>query len=666
MMKRNLFLGWAVALFLFILSFILFFNISYMGVRDQQVEKFIINKYLKLIIIFNLKIVLVYLLFASIIALFSFLLRIRNIPGIIGLNLFVWLTFFCYALKLMPQLFSDQFYNASKFGFWLQIIISDYLPLLFFPLLFAITILLIGIIKKRKVIAVIFITLATIYTVRWETIAIKAKTKTELPNILLIGTDSLRPKNLSYFGYFRPTPNIDALLARSTAFTAAKASLARTFSAFTSIFTSSFPPDHKIRHMFPRPEEVNHNWETIVKKLNQLGYETGLVSDFAGDHFARIDYGFKFRKTPHLTMSNLIRQRCLEYHYFLQGFLIHPLGRKIFPVMWIMPLNIDPYYVTDASKSFIRRSILRKKPFFLTYFSSNCHFPYGSPYPYYKLYTPPDYRGKNKFRKIDMMKTHSGFRVSEEDREQIVALYDGAVRLFDDQLKEILDFLKASRVENNTLIVLFSDHGESLYEDHFGSGHGDHLRGPYSNNMTLAFHSPFEEFPVKVIDKTVRDIDIAPTLLDMLGVAIPANYRGTSLLPFMRGKEFNGLPAYLETGIWYTRDTPYIPNRPRIYYPDVTTILEIDPQSDELILKKDYQRIVIEAKHRGLELNSKKYIFMPARIGFREEVYLNEQPVVNPVEFKKIAREAKEIIIKLFPDRYFVRKDGRLVEKISN
>ena len=139
--------------------------------------------------------------------------------------------------------------------------------------------------------------------------------------------------------------------------------------------------------MFPRPEELQLKMPTLVQALKAQGYDTGMISDFAGDIFARLGYGFDHIQAPHLTLPNLIKQRSLEFHYFLLSFLINPIGRDIFPVMWLMPLNIDPYYVTNSSKKFIRNAVNAGKPFFMFYFGSNTHFPYGSQYPYYRMYT---------------------------------------------------------------------------------------------------------------------------------------------------------------------------------------------------------------------------------------------------------------------------------------
>jgi arylsulfatase A-like enzyme len=263
------------------------------------------------------------------------------------------------------------------------------------------------------------------------------------------------------------------------------------------------------------------------------------------------------------------------------------------------------------------------------------------------------------------MKTYSGFDLSREDKEQIVALYDGANRMFDDQVGEMLAFLKKCGLDRNTIIVLFSDHGESLYENGYGSGHGDHLRGPYSTSMTFGVCSPYEGFGGRRIVPTVRDIDIAPTLLDMVGIKPPISFKGHSLLPVMRGGEFSGYPVYMETELWYTPETPYIKDRVRMSYPGIMKVIELVPETGEIVLKKDFHEVVIQAKYRGVQLNNKKYIYMPGDQGFQEEWYLDEKLVPREAIRDPELLNLKNLLLELLPGRFVILRNGRIKERID-
>jgi len=244
----------------------------------------------------------------------------------------------------------------------------------------------------------------------------------------------------------------------------------------------------------------------------------------------------------------------------------------------------------------------------------------------------------------------------------VIDHYDNAVKLFDDNLGEMLNFLKKCRVEKNTIIVIMSDHGENLYEDNYGLGHGDHLLGPYSNNMVFGIYSPFENFQGRRIEKTVRDIDIAPTLLDLLNLEIPGAFKGHSLAPVLHGADFPGYPAYMETGIWHTPKTPVIDNQIRLPYPHILQLLGIEMPSGWIYLEEKFARQVIRAKYKALQLNEKKYIYMPGESTYREEFHIDEKPLdkkdINDPGFLSFKRR----IVDMFKDKFYIDEKGFIRE----
>ena len=255
--KKHIWIGLSWSLLLFALSFILFFNFSYMGVRDQSAEKIITTNFKTIIVLFNLKILIVYCIIALFVSLFSWLLKIERKGNIILFHIFIWLWFLLRAVKISPQLFVDPLYMKGGMLQKLQVFITDLLPLWVIYAIVPLVVLAAAWRKKRLAHGLAVIMLLALFIFPFKTAAVKAQKSGRRPNILVLGTDSLRPDHISHNGYFRSTPNIDRLLARGVNFLNAKSSLARTFSSFTSVFTSNFPPDHGVRHMFPRPEELH-------------------------------------------------------------------------------------------------------------------------------------------------------------------------------------------------------------------------------------------------------------------------------------------------------------------------------------------------------------------------------------------------------------------------
>ena len=652
------------SIFLFALTFVLYLNFSYMGARNKEIETIVFDNFKLLLLRINLKILLVYILIGLIIGIFSFLLKIKKKRNILLFNIFCWFMFWIRGIKLYPQMFTEQLYRKGGLLKYFQVLITDFTPFFLIYLIFIAAVVVISIKTKRVIYSVLILVVSLSLVVKFDVNPVKKKGNIKTaPNVLIFATDSLRPKSISYNGYFRKTPNIDRLFSRGVNFLNAKSSMARTLPAWTSVFTSTFPPDHHLRHMFPRTANLKKNWVTIIDVFNRDNYYTAVISDFAGDIFPTVDYGFQEVFSPNLSIQNVLKQRSLEIHYFLLGFLFNPVGRLCFPEMRGMALNKDPWYVTEDTKKCIKKAVKKNKPFFILSFSSSNHFPYVTKYPYYQRYTPKNYYGKHKYGlSSDVLESFLGAKPGKDDIRQVVNHYDNAVKLFDDNLGEILGFLGDCGIEKNTIVVVMSDHGENLYEENYGLAHGNHLMGPYANSMVFGIYSPFEDFKGLKIEKTVRDIDVAPTLLDLLKMEIPKDFKGHSLIPVMRGADFPGYPAYLETGIWYSPKMPHIENQIRIPYDHVFKLVSIEMPQGWISLMKKYENLVIEAKYRAYQLNEKKYIYMPGESDYREEFYIDEKPV-NKEEIKDGEfLSFKEKMVEMFKDKFYIDEKGFIRE----
>lgn len=668
--RRNILLSLGWAFFLFIISFALYLNFSYMGVRNEQIEKIVFSNFKMFLFLVNMKILTAYLVIGLIVGIFTLLLGLEKKRYILLFNVFFWFMFWVRSIKLFPQMYTEQLYRHGGLLKYFQVLVTDFTPMILIYIIFIGAVLAISIKNKRLAHSVLVLLVCSLFVTHFNVSVAEARTGTSpaiKPNILIIATDSLRPKSISYNGYSRPTPHIDLLFSRGVNFLNIKASMARTLPSWTSILTSTFPPDHQIRHMFPMSCDLKSRFPSIIDIVNRHNYYTAVVSDFAGDIFPSMKFGFQDIISPDLAINIVLKQRCLEMHYFLLGYFINPMGRLIFPEMSGMPLNKDPWYLTQSAKKCIKKSIHQNQPFFILYFSSNNHFPYATKHPYYKLYTEPSYHGKHKYAlSSDVLESFLEMKLEKEEVQQVVNHYDNATKLFDDNLGELLEFIQDSGIAKNTIVIIMSDHGENLYEKNYGLAHGDHLLGSYANNMVFGVYSPFENFQGRRIEKTVRDIDIAPTLLDLLHLEIPPSFRGYSLLPVMRGEDFPGYPAYMETGIWYSTNTPFIENKIRIPYPFIVQIVEIEMPAGKIVIKKEFNSTVIKAKYKALQINEKKYIFMPGLDGYKEEYYINDIQVdpnqVHDPEFLSF----KQKMVAMFKDHFYLDDKGFIREYITD
>src|SRR5262249_19256405 len=111
--------------------------------------------------------------------------------------------------------------------------------------------------------------------------------------------------------------------------------------------------------------------------------------------------------------------------------------------------------------------------------------------------------------------------------------YDYEIAFCDQWVGKLIDAVKQLGLADNTAIVVIADHGEA-WGEHKAYFHGtdlfdEQLRVPMI--FVLPGHAP------PVIDDPVALVDVAPTLIDLVGAPIPANMRGRSLLPsILKGK----------------------------------------------------------------------------------------------------------------------------------
>jgi choline-sulfatase len=319
--------------------------------------------------------------------------------------------------------------------------------------------------------------------------------KVPLPNVLLITIDSLRPDHLGCYGYDKPTsPWIDRIAGEGTLFQNALSQSGWTSPAMVSILTSLYPSVHGVesRHdAFPcRGRAPLTSWEHAGYKIP--GYET-------------------------------VEQ---EPNYSRLGFEPDP------------EYGFSPEQLT----SWIRTH--RSQPFFCWYHVNKTpHLPYR-PEDSKKTAFPSPPLTTEQLQRLEVVKSQviipkGTLPLTASDLPGILPLYDGEVRMADDTVGRIYEFLREERLLDSTVILLTADHGDELL-DHGFIGHA-------STNWAGTLYEEIVHVPLiirypsaiphgKVVTQTVRTIDILPTLHALTGISAPFHFQGESLLPLLRGE----------------------------------------------------------------------------------------------------------------------------------
>ena len=443
----------------------------------------------------------------------------------------------------------------------------------------------------------------------------------ERPNIILIGSDTLRADRLFGAGYRRELmPNLARLARRGTHFTDCYVPCARTAPSLASMLTGTWPHRHGVRDTFVTPEQTRLPVPSLPEILKQAGYRSGIVGDWAASDAEKFNFGFDVRDLPpdQWNIKFLMRQGPKDLRLFLSLFTQNRFGKAWLPEIYYLggiPLTEE---VGRDTRRMIGELARDDAPFFVVSFMATTHPPFTSKYPYYSLYSDPAYRGESKFIMAKLRDPWEIIRAQAEpkskfDLEQVIDLYDGCVRNFDDEVARILSYLQTSQLADNTIVVVFSDHGFEFFE-HETWGQGNSAIGDFSARVPVIIADPRIRAP-QMVTKVVRTVDIAPTLLDLAGVPAAPTMQGVSLAPTMRGEPLPAeLPAFNETGVWLT-DLPGTPPN-HLRYPHLPELLEVPDKSIGMIsLKPEYVDIIVAAKDRMVRVGDWKLTFQPLTDG---------------------------------------------------
>jgi arylsulfatase len=320
-------------------------------------------------------------------------------------------------------------------------------------------------------------------------------------NVLLYLIDTLRADHLGCYGYDRPTsPRIDALAADGVLFADALAQASWTRPATASIMTGVDPPVHGavgIRYGF-RPDVP-----TLAEQLHTQGYATAAFVtnvNVAGRWgFAR---GFdRYEYLPEDENGPTLHVRS------------DALGARV--RAWL-----------DTAKP--------TRPFFLYVHASDPHAPYAPPDELARVWAPGGTCGVEVRRLLEAAKRDPD-AVTPEQLRLLTACYDAEIAFNDAQFGVLVDDLRHRGLLDETLIVVIADHGEE-FSEHRGFEHGrtlfdEQLRIP------LVMRFPDSDHRGIRVAARARQIDVLPTVLDYLGMTIPAEVRGRSLLPAIETQE---------------------------------------------------------------------------------------------------------------------------------
>ena len=342
------------------------------------------------------------------------------------------------------------------------------------------------------------------------------------PNLLLFGIDSLRMDHMSLHGYHRlTTPHIDRLAAGGCVFENAFSPSIPTTPGYSSMFTGMdcFGTDVvALRHEGPLGSHV----KTMAELLGENGYNTTCVG-FSGNQASR---GF---------------QKYLDF----SGWGSWEEGRSH------KAENLNAVAIPE-----LERLAGEDEPFFLFLRHMDPHAPYLPPQPFERVFYHSDELdpANHSLDPVMSFKPFCDFFASWfppgcTDKNYVIAQYDGALAYMDACIASILQAVRSLGIEEETLIVVDSDHGETHHDHECWFDH----HGVYDCTIRIPL---VLVYPGKIprglgFRDYVQMKDIMPTILDLMGIRTSIKFDGRSLLPLMRGKPRRQEPEfYITEATW--------------------------------------------------------------------------------------------------------------------
>lgn len=458
------------------------------------------------------------------------------------------------------------------------------------------------------------------------------------PNVLIIGSDSLRGDKLGYAGY-RPartdgpaaagvSPHIDRWAQDAAIFEQCRTPLASTLESGITAMSSTYPHTHGIRQMFPdraQIEAMERRITPLAEILADHGYDTAAIGDWCAGYYDVTPLGFDDIDVSSFDNFRIyMSQAVFMSHFVVPLYFDHELGYRLFPQIRSFASFVTPDVVTKRVEKRLRRQAETSRPFFIHAFYSCNHLPYRAAEPFGRMFGDPDYSGPHATGvDFDINEFISGTDLEDkwaalpaEDIRQIRALYDGCTRQFDHHFGRILRTLEETGQADNTIVVLTADHGDDLYEPGVTLGHGlSFLGGDAGYHVPLVIGGPGIEprrFP-----QQARTLDIAPTLAGLLGVEAHTTWEGVDLGAWIEHPERAAdLPYYGETQFPFIYFKVEGIERPPLAPMDEMCF--VDPSfNHQFVMREKFRQAVVDAKQHCLRTGDWKLVATPTASGGR-------------------------------------------------
>ena len=321
-------------------------------------------------------------------------------------------------------------------------------------------------------------------------------------NVIWISFDSVRSDHCSFNGYARSTtPNLDAVAARGARFPRTVAQAPYTLPSYASMLTSRYVSQLAVQ------EQRDEKDQSKV-----LGIAPGPSPE-------------------DVLVSEALRSAGYKTAAFVQSWISKPFG---FDQGWDLFRHEQESLAVKMPRvvDWIEKN--RSGRFFVFLYSTDTHYPFLHAHERKNLYGT--FPSAFEFSLATIEGVRAGkVHPSADDIANAMAMYDEGIHWTDADLAPLFAYLQRSGLSENTIVVFNADHGEE-FDEHGVISHGQtYYDGVVRTPLVIA--APGMPRAGRAIDELTQNIDIGPTLLDMVGVERPRGWSGRSLKTALAGTD---------------------------------------------------------------------------------------------------------------------------------
>lgn len=357
------------------------------------------------------------------------------------------------------------------------------------------------------------------------------------PNVVIVFPDQLRASEVGCYGHaVVRTPSIDRLAATGVRMEFAFSNFPVCSPARSILLSGRYARSTGVLRNQDNeagPGRPTNQTPTLAEVLAANGYDTVLIGKW---HLAPTPQALGFRES--------LRPR-MRHRYFKQTFFRNEGEPYIYD-------DYAPYHETEAAVEYIRGH--KDRPFFLYLAYGPPHMPVSEmPEQYRRMYDPAKVVIRDNTRVNGRLAyDENWFKIYMWDFQyyehkdtfgqplpagmtlrELTALYDGQITAVDECIGRVLDAIRQAGIEDDTIVLLTSDHGDLLGSHGLFNKNTHHEE---SIHIPMIFRYPQRLKPAVVDAQIVSLVDVMPTLLDLCGLAAPDTVQGTSIAPVLLGR----------------------------------------------------------------------------------------------------------------------------------